>query len=301
MSKSKKPPAYPLRRGVPIKMAEDVVKAADFSFLYTGIKPNYRTASGITVVTVNGPLEHHATFWWDSYESILERLEDAFTGDDICRQMMYADGIWPGDPVPEGYEMPQPGPPRAVVVAFDSPGGEAAGATWAHRRIQKLRKKYDIPLFAFAREMACSAAYELASACDEIWLPDTGQVGSIGVIATLFDRTGANEKAGLVVELITSGEYKSDNHADRPIDDGVRERITYRVMQLADIFWNVVAKSRGTSPEAVKALQAGVFVGQDAVDVGIADGVAEWNRFLGIVKNATEENLLSAEPQSGAA
>jgi peptidase S49-like protein len=299
------PRPFPIRSGMPLKMFSDVavdaVKAADFSFLYTGVLPNYRTPSGIAVVTINGPLEHHKTYFWDSYESVLERVEDAFTGQDIIKaHEAKARDWWTGE-LPEDYEPVAAGPPRAVVIKFDSPGGEAAGATRCHRRLCAMRKKYRVPLFGFANEMMASAAYELGCACDEIWLPDTGQVGSIGVIATLFDRTKANAKAGVLVELVTSGEFKADNHADRPLDDGIRERITYRVMQLADIFWGVVAKSRGTSPENVSALQAGVFVGQDAVDVGIADGVADWNRFLGIVKNATEQNLLSAEPVAGAA
>lgn len=282
-------PGTPLKMYVP-GQAQGVVRAADFSFLYTGIRPNYRTKSGIAVVCVNGPLEHHMTWWWDSYEGILDRVRDAFTGQDIVKAHEAAARNWWTGELPEDFEPLEAGPPRAVIIKFDSPGGEAAGATRCHRRLKAMRRKYDVPLYAFANEMAASAAYELASGCDEIWLPDTGQVGSIGVIATLFDRTKANKKAGLLVELVTSGEYKGDNHADRPLDDGIRERIRYRVMQLAEIFWGVVAKSRVTSPEAIEALQAGVFVGRDAVKVGIADGIADWERFLSIVKDATAES-----------
>lgn len=264
-------------------------RALDFSYLYTGQVLNDRTEDGIAIVTVNGPLEHHATWWWDSYEAILERVEGALTGQDIVRQDEYRNG-WRED-----YEPMPAMPARAIVLCFDSPGGEAAGATYAHRKLRKLRKQYNVPFYAYANETACSAAYELACACDELWLPDTGTVGSIGVIATLFDRTKMNEKDGLNIELITSGEQKADGHADRPIDDGVRSRMQGRVDALANIFWSVVAKRRGTTPKAVAGLEAGVFLGQDAVDVGIADGIAGWDKFLRIVARSLDSQVTAAE------
>ena len=239
--------------------------ALDFSYLYTGVVPNDVTEDGIAVVTINGPLEHHSTIWWDSYEDVLARVEEAIAG---------------------------PTPARAVILKIDSPGGEALGATYAHRKLRAMREEHGMPLYAYANEMACSAAYELACAADEIWLPDTGMVGSIGVIATLFDRTDQNEKMGLRVELITSGAEKADNHADRAIDDGVRGRMQARVDTLAAVFWRIVARARSRAlgetitPEQIAALEAGVFIGRGAVDVGVADGVASWDRFLRHVTNS---------------
>jgi signal peptide peptidase SppA len=253
-------------------------EAADFSFLFTGVVPTDRTKDNIAIVSINGPLEHHENWMWDSYECIIERIEDALTGQDIVKEWERRN-FWNLT----DEKAPEPIPASAVVLRIDSPGGEAAGATWCHRRILGLRKKYGAPVYAFADEMVASAAYEIASACDEIWGPDTAAIGSIGVIATLFDRTRQNEKIGLNVELITSGEFKADGHADRPITDEIRERMQDRIMILANIFWRTVAKARGTSPKAIASLEAGVFIGQDAVDVGIADGVANWGQFLKLV------------------
>ena len=254
-------------------------QALEFSYLWAGFPCNERTANNIAVVTIMGPLEHHATAEWDSYESILERLEDAMRGTDMPRLT----ALLAGDDV-----MGPAIKPRAVVLKIDSPGGEAAGATFAHRQMLKLRKKYNIPLYAYANEMAASAAYELACACDEIWLPDTGTVGSIGVIATLYDRTKYNKMTGLAIELVTSGTRKADNHADRELTDDIRKRVQGRVEQLANVFWSVVAKSRGCSVEAIAELEASVFIGQDAVDVGIADGISNWFEFLSLISSSIE-------------
>ena len=122
-------------------------QAIDFSYLYTGVPCNERTPENVAIVTVHGPLEHHATPEWDSYESILERVEDAMLGTDLARLQSIVD---PDSPPMRAI------PTKAVVLRIDSPGGEAAGATHCYRQLRKIRKKYGIPMFAYANEMAAS-------------------------------------------------------------------------------------------------------------------------------------------------
>ena len=110
-------------------------EAADFSFLWTGIKPNDRTKDNIAIVDINGPLEHHATWMWDSYEAIIERFESALTGQDMVDAEIRSVTAGGWLPLPKDYEPPAPIPASAVVLLTDSPGGEAAGATWCHRKI----------------------------------------------------------------------------------------------------------------------------------------------------------------------
>jgi hypothetical protein len=252
-------------------------------FMWSGIVATTRTPGGTAVVTVNGPLEHHASWCWDSYERIVGAVEQAMTGGDL-QEAHERSNWWREDYAP--LDASDCLPAQRVVIRIDSPGGEAAGTMVAHRKLVALRARYGIPLFAYADEMAASAAFAVASGCEEIWLPDTGVVGSIGVIATLFDRTKQNEKDGLVIELITSGKFKADGHADRPITGGVRSRMQTRVDKIASRFFRIVADARGVSPEAVSDLEAATFLGRDAVSAGIADGVADWDEFLEIVEGA---------------
>jgi hypothetical protein len=263
-------------------------EAIDFDWIFMGPKPNVRTDDGVAIVTISGPMEHHHGWLWDSYEDICSRVESAMIGTDVV-EAHERQHRWDAD-----YEPIKPVPAKAVIMSWDSPGGEAAGATAAHRHLRALRSQYGIPLYSYANEMMCSAAYELGCAADEIWLPDTAMVGSIGVIATIFDRTEQNAKLGLNIELVTSGEYKADNHADRVIDDGVRGRIRDRVMDMARIFWGVVADARGTSPDAVASLEAGVFLGGKAVEAGIADGVASMPGLLRLIASTIAANEAAA-------
>lgn len=212
---------------------------------------------GIAIVSVCGPLDHHSGWWLDSYDSIVERLAEAFESK-----------------------------AAAVVICFDSPGGDASGVEEAHRVIKRMRVESGKPLFAYSNESCYSAAYWLACAADEIWLPPTGGVGSVGVIAEAVDVTGMNEKQGVRIELITSGEQKADGHPERPLTDDIVKRVQARVNKLASIFFASVGESRALKPAAVAALQAGTFLGSDAVDVGLADGIAGFDDFLENVRSA---------------
>jgi capsid assembly protease len=212
---------------------------------------------GLAIVSITGPLEHHGMGWWfDSYDAIVARIELAFKDDEA----------------------------RAVVMCFDSPGGDASGVEEAHRKIRALQKQYDKPLVAYSNEGCYSAAYWLACAASDIWVPATGGVGSVGVIAAAVDCTEANKKHGVRIELVTTGKRKADGHPDRPLTDEILGVMQARVDQIGDVFFASVAKSREMKPDEVKALQAGVFLGDEAVEAGLADGVAGWDEFLDLVR-----------------
>jgi signal peptide peptidase SppA len=213
---------------------------------------------GILIVDIHGPLEHHEHPFFASFEN-LHRI--------VCAALDRADV-------------------RAVVMRIDSPGGVANGMAQASQALRRHADRMGKPLYAYADEQICSAAYGIACAADEIWGPPTAEIGSVGVILPVVDQTKANEEAGLRVELLVTGDRKGDGHPDKPLDDAAREALQERVDAIGRDFFALVAESRGMSPEAVQALQAGVFIGAGAVDAGLADGVASFPEFLEVVSRA---------------
>lgn len=98
----------------------------------------------------------------------------------------------------------------AVLLDIDSPGGEVAGCFDFARKLRKMgASNGGKPIVAFANEMACSAAYAIASACDAVATSQTGQVGSIGVWTMLVDMTKGRDKNGIAVTMIRAGERKA--------------------------------------------------------------------------------------------
>jgi capsid assembly protease len=218
------------------------------------------TEAGVTIVTICGPLEHHPGGWFDCYDSIAERAEAAFCDDESS----------------------------AVVLAVDSPGGLAAGTFELHKKLKRLREKYDKPIYAYANETICSAAYAIASAADEIWLPNEGAVGSIGVIGSLVDVTEANRKAGIKVVYLTTGARKADGRPDRKLTPEIIKAQMEHIDHYGSIFFRSVSKARGMSVEDVVRLEAGVFFGKKAVRAGLADGVASWDSFIATIRNSAK-------------
>jgi signal peptide peptidase SppA len=187
---------------------------------------------------------------------------------------------------------------RAVVLRVDSPGGEVAGCFEAARTMRTAASTKGKPVVAYADEMACSAAYALACIADEIVVPDTGVVGSVGVIATLAEESAALAAEGIAVAVITSGAAKADGHPAVPLADDARARIQAEVDYLADVFAGEVAGARGMTPAAVRGLEARVFYGPAAVAAGLADRIGNLNdavaRAHALADKATRKRSMNA-------
>ena len=229
--------------------------------------PKSEIEESIAIVSISGPLEHHAGWWWDSYDSIVERLEQAFADEST----------------------------RAVVMRIDSPGGEAAGTVEANRQIVRLKEKYKKPLYAYSDESMYSAAYALGCAADEIWLPSTGGVGSVGCIGVAMDRTAQNRMMGLNIKLLTTGEHKADTHPDRELTPEVEKSLQSKVDFLGTEFMNIVAECRHIAQKDLKKMGAACFLGAEAVRAGLADKVGGWYEFLTHVTEQLESTSAAEE------
>jgi ClpP class serine protease len=203
-----------------------------------------RIENGVAIVEICGPLEQRANWLWDGYDAIQCRFKAALESS-----------------------------AESVLLLIDSPGGDVAGLFDAVHAMRLAAAEAGKKVIAYAEEGAYSAAYALATAADEIILPQAGGVGSIGVIATVYDQTEATRNAGLNVVVLTSGEEKADGHPDVPLEEEALGRMQARIDSLAEQFATLVAEKRGGVAEKWLSLEAGVRYGQDAVDAGLADKV----------------------------
>lgn len=160
----------------------------------------------------------------------------------------------------------------AIVLDVDSPGGEVAGCFDLVDTIYAARGTK--PIHAVLTESAYSAAYALASAADQIWVPRTGGVGSIGVIAMLVDLSQALTKEGITVNLLTFGARKADGNQYQPLPKEARERFQQQVDTMGELFVETVARNRKMSAAAVRGTEAATFLAAEGVALGLADTVA---------------------------
>jgi ClpP class serine protease len=103
----------------------------------------------------------------------------------------------------------------------------------------------------------------------------------------MISAAGADKKAGFDVRLLTSGTRKADGHLHAPIDETAVKVEMQRVEKLATAFFRLAGQARGISVNKIRSLQAGIFLGKDAIREGLADRVSSYSDLLA----GTQENL----------
>jgi len=178
-----------------------------------------------------------------------------------------------------------------ILLDIDSPGGEASGSFELARRVREVAAMK--PVWAVANDAAYSAAYAIAASAQRLFVTQTGGVGSIGVIALHVDQSVKDAKDGYRFTAITAGAHKNDYSPHEPLSDTAKTELQGEVDRLYSIFTEHVATMRGLDIEAVRATEAGLYFGSNAVAQGLADGIqtleaalAEFQQFINPPKNA---------------
>lgn len=161
-----------------------------------------------------------------------------------------------------------------VVFEHDSFGGEVAGAFDLSESIFELSQEK--PTMAILTDHACSASYLLASACEAIVMPETGIVGSIGVVMMHVDYSKYLEQEGMAVSLLFDGSHKVDGNPYQALPDDVRSHLQEQLSMSRSIFAETVGRYRGSRMNASQALatEAQTYHGDEALDLGLIDSVA---------------------------
>jgi signal peptide peptidase SppA len=159
---------------------------------------------------------------------------------------------------------------RSILLAYDSPGGSVFGnPEFASAVAEAAAIK---PVVAISDGMLASAAYWSGSAANAVYITGpTVQVGSIGVVAShKFD-----PRAAETTTEITAGRYKRVVSDSKPLTPEGREYLQAQVDHLYTVFVEAVAQHRGITAAQVMAHMADgqVFTGQQAIDVGLVDGM----------------------------
>lgn len=163
----------------------------------------------------------------------------------------------------------------AILLDIDSPGGEAGGLFDLAARIRTSSQLK--PIWAVANEMAYSAAYALAASTQRIFVPRTAGVGSVGVIAMHLDQSARDMQQGLRYTAVFAGERKNDLNPHQPLTDAAQSVLQAEVDRLYQLFVETTAQYRRLSPEMVRATQAGIFFGEEAVSLGLADNLGSFD------------------------
>jgi signal peptide peptidase SppA len=160
---------------------------------------------------------------------------------------------------------------KAVALQIGSPGGEVSGLFDLADTLYSMRGNK--PVWSILDDHAYSAAYALASATDRIIVPRTGGVGSIGVITMHVDISKMLEDNGVKVSIIQYGDRKSDYSLFKPLSVEAQTRLQGHIDSVGEMFVEMVGRNRKLSKTKVRSTEAGIFMGKDGVEAGLADDI----------------------------
>ncbi|MEM9794875.1 MAG: S49 family peptidase [Pseudomonadota bacterium] len=164
--------------------------------------------------------------------------------------------------------------PAAVAIVVNSPGGSPVQSALIGSHLRRLSDELEVPLHAFVEDVAASGGYWLAAAADDIWLDRSSITGSIGVISAGFGFQDLMARYGIERRVHTAGEDKSMLDPFRPEREEDVVRLKALQHAIHEHFIDHVRSRRGARLSDDRNLFTGeIFVGQGAVDAGLADGI----------------------------
>ncbi|UJX40375.1 signal peptide peptidase SppA [Desulfovibrio sp. JY] len=206
--------------------------------------PLYERSGPLAVIPLAGPLAKEGSWWWGitSTRDVGQALLQAATDPSV----------------------------RGILLDIDSPGGTVDGIEELAGIVQMVAAQK--PVYAYAADLMCSAAYWIGSQAQEIGTQATAMVGSIGVIMTHQDWSAWDAKMGVDITYLTAGKYKAMGNADEPLSDEARAYLQEGLDEVYGLFLDAVAQGRGVDRETALAMADGkVFLGRQALELGLVD------------------------------
>jgi len=179
---------------------------------------------------------------------------------------------------------------QGVILIIDSGGGEAKAS---HELIKEIREAQK-PVLALVHGMACSAAYDIASACHEVYASSpTDMVGSIGTFMEFADMRPLWEEKGVKFHKITATKSTLKNSDFEEARKGNYKPLQERIINpLQEAFESRVREHRNgkINTDFDKEIFAGqVFRASE--NTGLIDGIKDFDSVYQRVMKLSQKNI----------
>lgn len=177
-----------------------------------------------------------------------------------------------------------------LLIVADSPGGTVAGTEALAADIAQAAKQK--PIIGMAEDLCASACYWALSQATRLYSNSTAMVGSIGTYGVVVDNSKSAADQGYKVHVVRAGQFKGAGYPGTEVTPEQLADYQREVDALNELFLASVAAGRRGSIDQVRALATGqVWIGQQAADVGLTDGVASFDQVLAKAQYAAHRGL----------
>jgi signal peptide peptidase SppA len=177
-------------------------------------------------------------------------------------------------PLERAFKLPDV---AAVVLLINSPGGSPVQSSLIAKRVRALADEKEVPVFAFAEDVAASGGYWLACAADEIYADAASILGSIGVISAGFGFQEFIQRYGIERRVYAAGDHKGALDPFKPEDPDDVERLRTAQQMIHESFKDLVRSRRAgkiNAPED-KLFSGEFWTGSQAQELGLVDGIGD--------------------------
>lgn len=186
---------------------------------------------------------------------------------------------------------------KGVFVEMDSGGGTVDGTAELAESIRKTAEV--MPVHVHAPDCMASAALWVGTQGTRVTCGPVASVGSLGTMLQLFDRS-VDKNASTKPVVIRSGKFKGVGAPGVPLTKEVTDDLQRRCDHQTEVFADQVFKARGISGKkneviVEEIMTAKVFIGQDAVRVGLVDAVCSQDDAYNNLKQAVERGPVPAK------
>ncbi len=169
---------------------------------------------------------------------------------------------------------------EGILLYVNSGGGEIGASDEVYLKLLDYKEATGRPVYAYFDGTACSGAYYIAMAADEIWANRNCLCVNIGVYIETYNLSGLFEKYGVEEIMIKSSENKGIGALGQPWTEEQLAIYQTIVDLYYDQFLEVVSAGRGMSKSTVKALDDGrEMLAVQALQAGFIDGIGRFEEY----------------------
>lgn len=188
-----------------------------------------------------------------------------------------------------------------ILLYVDSGGGEMTASDELYLKLMDYKAATGRPIYAYFNSTACSGAYYVAMAADEIWANRNCICVNIGVYISTYNLSGLFEDYGIEQIMIRSSDNKGIGSVGIAWTDEQLAIYQSIVDLYYDQFLQVVADGRNMTKQQVMTLDDGrEMLASQALEAGFIDGISRYEEYaaqvLGYCGGAV---LYEPEPAQG--
>jgi signal peptide peptidase SppA len=176
---------------------------------------------------------------------------------------------------------------RGLLLDIDTSGGSAEGIGELSDFLTEFDKNV-IPVYTYTGTKMLSAGYWIGCIGRKVFSSAMAMDGSIGVVSAHFSYARMLKEQGIDVTMLRQGEFKALGSPYEKLDDKARADIEARMGKFYDLFLSHVSTHRGIAVPALieTAAEGRVFMGDDAVAVGLVDQITTFDKAVSAVMKA---------------